>query len=152
MPAEGRIVFGPGRLSVYHCGRQSKHESKGLELSGMISHKQAACAAGLGVIGKSSLFLHHRFGPRVRLATLFTDCPFPVETRFQPLSAAAAANVWIPVPAARFSARNGPWYASEVAFRSGKMQPAYEAPVPAYWPRGCMRHMHEGAVPVMKGP
>lgn len=52
---------------------------KGWNYQGRFSHKQAACAAGLGVIGKSSLFLHHRFGPRVRLATLFTDCPFPVE-------------------------------------------------------------------------
>ena len=44
---------------------------------GRYSHKKAACLAGLGSIGRSGLFLHPRFGPRVRLGTLFTDCPFP---------------------------------------------------------------------------
>lgn len=52
---------------------------KGWNYQGRFSHKRAACAAGLGTIGKSSLFLHRQFGPRVRLATLFTDCPFSVE-------------------------------------------------------------------------
>lgn len=50
----------------------------GWNYQGRFSHKQAACAAGLGTVGKSALFLHNRFGPRVRLATLFTDCPFSV--------------------------------------------------------------------------
>ena len=44
---------------------------------GRYSHKKAACLAGLGTIGCNGLFLHSRFGPRVRLGTLFTDCPFP---------------------------------------------------------------------------
>ena len=44
---------------------------------GRYSHKKAACLAGLGTIGRSGLFLHRQFGPRVRLGTLFTDCPFP---------------------------------------------------------------------------
>lgn len=39
------------------------------------SHKKAAVLAGLGTVGKSTLFLHHVLGPRVRLGTLFTDCP-----------------------------------------------------------------------------
>ena len=41
------------------------------------SHKKAAVAAGLGSIGKNNLFLHKQYGPRVRLATIFTDCPIP---------------------------------------------------------------------------
>jgi len=44
---------------------------------GLYSHKKAACLAGLGTIGQSNLFLHRLWGPRVRLATLFTDCPLP---------------------------------------------------------------------------
>ena len=44
---------------------------------GRYSHKKAAVAAGLGTIGKSTLFLHRFHGPRVRLGTLFTDCPLP---------------------------------------------------------------------------
>lgn len=122
---------------------------KGWNYQGRFSHKQAACAAGLGVIGKSSLFLHHRFGPRVRLATLFTDCPFPVENAL-PASLCGSCRKMCGFLSQRRDSRPGmgPWYASEVAFRSGKMQPAYEAPVPAYWPRGCMRHMHEGLSPL----
>lgn len=42
---------------------------------GRYSHKKAAVLAGLGTIGKSTLFLHKVLGPRVRLGTLFTDCP-----------------------------------------------------------------------------
>jgi epoxyqueuosine reductase len=43
--------------------------------AGRYSHKKTAVLAGLGTIGKSTLFLHPVFGPRVRLGTLFTDCP-----------------------------------------------------------------------------
>lgn len=43
--------------------------------TGRYSHKKAAVSAGLGTIGKSTLFLHNTLGPRVRLGTLFTDCP-----------------------------------------------------------------------------
>jgi epoxyqueuosine reductase QueG len=38
-------------------------------------HKIAANLAGLGAIGRSTLFIHHRFGPRVRLGTVLTDAP-----------------------------------------------------------------------------
>ncbi len=47
----------------------------GWNFAGRYSHKHMACAAGLGTIGKSSMFLHHTFGPRVRLGSLLTDCP-----------------------------------------------------------------------------
>lgn len=50
---------------------------------GRYSHKKAAESAGLGTIGKSTLFLHHKYGPRVRLGTLFTDCPLPVSEKTQ---------------------------------------------------------------------
>ena len=43
------------------------------------SHKKIASLAGLGGIGKNSLFLHREYGARVRLGTLFTDCPFVTE-------------------------------------------------------------------------
>lgn len=46
-------------------------------LFGVFSHKAAAVRAGLGYIGKSALFLSDEFGPRVRLATVLTDYPFP---------------------------------------------------------------------------
>ena len=49
------------------------------EYAGRFSHKKCAVKAGLGSIGKSALFLSHKFGPRVRLGTVFTDAPLPVE-------------------------------------------------------------------------
>lgn len=49
----------------------------GWNYKGRFSHKHLACHCGLGTIGKSALFLHREFGPRVRLGSLFTDCPFP---------------------------------------------------------------------------
>jgi epoxyqueuosine reductase len=53
---------------------QSIPDSRG-GYQGRYSHKKAACLAGLGAIGKSGLFLHREYGPRVRLGTVFTDLP-----------------------------------------------------------------------------
>lgn len=57
---------------------QSINEN-GAEFKGRYSHKKAACLAGLGGIGKSALFIHHTFGARVRLGTIFTNCDFETE-------------------------------------------------------------------------
>lgn len=46
----------------------------GTPYNGRYSHKEAARKAGLGGIGKNSLFIHKNYGTRVRLGTLFTDC------------------------------------------------------------------------------
>ena len=43
-------------------------------LQGIFSHKYAAVLSGLGTVGKSGLFLSSKFGPRVRLGTILTDC------------------------------------------------------------------------------
>jgi epoxyqueuosine reductase QueG len=51
-----------------HKGGERVHE-------GRYSHKKAAVLAGLGTVGKNALFQHRDYGPRVRLGTLFTDCP-----------------------------------------------------------------------------
>ena len=51
----------------------------GTPFNGRYSHKAAARNAGLGSIGKNDLFLHREYGPRVRLGTLFTDCPLEGE-------------------------------------------------------------------------
>ena len=42
-------------------------------MQGIFSHKKAAVRAGVGFIGKSCLFISHKYGPRVRLGTVFTD-------------------------------------------------------------------------------
>lgn len=43
--------------------------------TGAFAHKTAAVLAGLGWIGRSALFIHQRYGPRVRLATILTNAP-----------------------------------------------------------------------------
>ncbi|TKJ28639.1 MAG: hypothetical protein CEE40_11230 [Chloroflexi bacterium B3_Chlor] len=49
-------------------------------LSVAFQHKTAATRAGLGWIGKSALLVTPEYGPRVRLATVFTDMPLEAGT------------------------------------------------------------------------
>jgi epoxyqueuosine reductase len=44
----------------------------------VFAHKTAATSAGLGWIGKTAIFVSPRLGPKVRLATVFTDAELPV--------------------------------------------------------------------------
>ena len=46
--------------------------------AGVFPHKTAATRAGLGWIGKTALFVSPETGPKVRLATVFTDLPLEV--------------------------------------------------------------------------
>ena len=51
--------------------------------------KDAAALCGLGVVGKSNLLLHNRWGPRIRLKAVFIDAdlaPTPVLAGFDPCS------------------------------------------------------------------
>jgi len=50
--------------------------------SGFFQHKTVARLSGLGGIGKSGLFIHKKFGPRVRLGSLLTDLPFETSETF----------------------------------------------------------------------
>jgi len=49
-------------------------------LSVAFQHKTAATRAGLGWVGKSALLITPEHGPRVRLATVFTDMPLETGT------------------------------------------------------------------------
>lgn len=62
-------------------GASQSINKDGWNYCGRYSHKKIASLAGLGGIGKNSLFLHNKYGARVRLGTLFTDCPFEVEEK-----------------------------------------------------------------------
>lgn len=68
--------------------------AQGWNYEGRYSHKKIACMAGMGTIGKSSLFLHRQYGPRVRLATLFTDCPFSC-TKQNPVSVCGECSLCV---------------------------------------------------------
>ncbi len=71
--------------------------------AGVFAHKTAATRAGLGWIGKTALFVSSDFGPRVRLATVFTDLVLEAGTpspRGAAASAAAASRPARRAPAA----------------------------------------------------
>jgi len=46
---------------------------------GIFSHKYSASLSGLGAVGKSGLFISEKYGPRVRLGTVLTNCDFKAE-------------------------------------------------------------------------
>ncbi len=50
----------------------------GWNYKGRYSHKKVAALSGLGTVGRSSMFLHKKYGANVRLGSVFTDCPFNV--------------------------------------------------------------------------
>ncbi len=47
---------------------------------GHLSHKHMARAAGLGWIGRNNLLVNEQFGSRIRLVTILTDLPLPVDS------------------------------------------------------------------------
>lgn len=74
----GLLLQSEGWRYMPIAASQSKPEGGERTHAGRYSHKKAAVLAGLGSVGKSALFLHREKGARVRLGTLFTDCPLPV--------------------------------------------------------------------------
>lgn len=66
----------------------------GTPYNGRYSHKEAACRAGLGVIGKNSLFLHKKYGARVRLGTIITNCPVERDCE-QPQNVCSLCNLCV---------------------------------------------------------
>lgn len=67
---------------------------KGWNYAGRYSHKKIACLAGLGSIGKNTLFLHNKYGAQVRLGTIFTNCPFETKTHV-PVSPCKDCNLCV---------------------------------------------------------
>lgn len=57
-------------------GREQLEFNKRLQYK--LSHKMVATRAGLGWIGKTSLFISSRFGPRVRLGSILSQTPLHV--------------------------------------------------------------------------
>jgi len=56
----------------YECWNPDRMEGRGL-----ISMKHAAALAGLGALGKSTLLINGRYGNRLTLGAILTDCPLP---------------------------------------------------------------------------
>lgn len=77
LQAEGYLYLPVAASQTIYSGGERSHE-------GRYSHKKAAVLAGLGNVGKNALFLHPKYGPRVRLGTLFTDCPLSEKALGEP--------------------------------------------------------------------
>ena len=121
---------------------------KGWNYQGRFSHKQAACAAGLGVIGKKLLISPSSVWPPRPAGHIIHRLPLSCGKRTSSLSLRQLPQMCGFLSQRRDSRPGmGPGMPRKL-LSIRKMQPAYEAPVPAYWPRGCMRHMHEGLSPL----
>ncbi len=66
----------------------------GWNYAGRYSHKKVAALSGLGTIGKSSMFLHKKYGANVRLGSVFTDCKFDV-SEIKPVSLCKNCNLCV---------------------------------------------------------
>lgn len=69
---------GYGYITV--AASQSMND-EGWNYRGRFSHKAGACMAGLGGVGRNSLFYHKEWGSLVRLGTVFTDAPLEAGER-----------------------------------------------------------------------
>ncbi len=66
----------------------------GWNYKGRYSHKKVAALSGLGTIGKSSMFLHKKYGSNVRLGSIFTNCEFDVSNSV-PISLCKHCNLCV---------------------------------------------------------
>ncbi len=66
----------------------------GWNYKGRYSHKKVAALSGLGTIGKSSMFLHKKYGANVRLGSIFTNCEFDVSD-IVPVSLCKGCNLCV---------------------------------------------------------
>jgi len=77
--------------------------------TGAFQHKTAAVLAGLGWIGRSALFIHQRYGPRVRLGTILTNAPLIAA---EPITKSGCGSCRVCVSACPAMAIEGPLWKS----------------------------------------
>jgi epoxyqueuosine reductase QueG len=94
-------------FNAYSVAASQSIPTASVPYSGVFSHKAAAVSAGLGWIGKSALFIHNEFGPRVRLGTVLTDMPLPSGTTVMDSKCSACNKCVSACPA--MAIRGGEW-------------------------------------------
>jgi len=70
------VIERAGYRAVPIPASQTVHDA-GMRHTAIFSHKMAAVGAGLGTIGKNTLYISREQGCRVRLVTVLTDMPLP---------------------------------------------------------------------------
>lgn len=68
-------------FSTYPIAASQSIPTSKIPHSGTFSHKLGAILSGMGWLGKSGLFIHKEYGPRVRLGTVLTDCKICTENK-----------------------------------------------------------------------
>ena len=71
-----KAALGDLLASYGHRWHSVSNDMDAESFTGELSHKMVASQAGLGWIGKSSIFITPEYGPRVRLTSLLTDAPY----------------------------------------------------------------------------
>lgn len=103
----GMLIEKEGYEAMSISSSQSIEEREGYK--GSFAHKTAATRSGKGYIGKSGLFVHEDFGPRLRIGTILTNAP--IETG-NPKNDSDCNNCNLCVNACPASALHGKeWYA-----------------------------------------
>lgn len=64
----------------------------------LIDLRQAAVAAGLGVLGKNELLVSRDFGPRIRLGAVFTDLDLATDRRLPEYYCSSCTRCWSACP------------------------------------------------------
>ena len=70
-------LSGSSALPLPSDGPYEFWDRDAMEGRGLISMKHAAAAAGLGTLGKSTLLVNARYGNRLTLGAILTDCELP---------------------------------------------------------------------------
>lgn len=73
--------------------------------TGAFQHKTGAVLSGLGWIGRSALFIHKNYGPRVRLGTVLTNAPIKVGTPITASGCGSCRNCVTACPAMAIEGR-----------------------------------------------
>lgn len=108
------------------------------EYRGIFPHKTAAVRSGLGYIGKSALFISQKYGPRVRLGTVFTNMPLPVNECEQEDKCGECSECAKACPALAISGR---------AYEKGmKREDIYDAKACSEYMKHKFQHIGRGAV------
>lgn len=103
----GTLIELEGYKALTVSSSQSVGERE--DYRGAFPHKTAATRSGKGYIGKSGLFVHERFGPRLRIGTILTDAPLEAGT---PKNDSDCGNCSLCVKACPASALKGEnWFA-----------------------------------------
>lgn len=68
----------------FHPGSGRPVRPGAIKPDGMLSLRVVGCAAGLGELGRSKLFLSPQFGPRQRMFAIYTDAPLEADPLLEP--------------------------------------------------------------------